>query len=455
MAQLPSFTRRPPSDLITAPISAFESETQAVIQKAAPGNEQAIMHVLVGMIVLALALMSVVKLDRVVTGAGRVLPSQGSLFVQPLDRAIVTGILVRAGDEVKKGQVLATLDPTFALADLKDLQHKKDSAEALVARLRAEQAGQPYSIDPASPSSEIQASIWRQRQSEYQQSINDFDARIRSANSVVQRAHQDAEDYKKRLGVATELEKMQLTLQSQGFGSKLRTLAATDSRVEVERMMAESQNQTIQAQHDLSALGAQKSVYIGKWHDDIGTQLVQAQNDLNDATQGLVKASKIQDLSKLTAPMDAVVLNVGQVSLGSVIDPTTSSAQPLFTLVPLGGALEADVKVPARDIGFIRAGDTVRVKLDAYKFTVHGTADGVIKTISDGSFTTDDNNQPVAPYFKVRIHFTKVQLRNVPSNFHLIPGMTLEGDIMVGRRTMMSYLIEGALRTGSEAMREP
>ena len=97
----------------------------------------------------------------------------------------------------------------------------------------------------------------------------------------------------------------------------------------------------------------------------------------------------------------------------------------------------------------------MQLKLDAYQFMRHGTARGVIKTISEGSFTTDDNNTPVPPYFKVRAAITEVHLRNVPADFRLIPGMTLTGDIMVGRRTILSYLVEGGLRTGSEAMREP
>jgi hypothetical protein len=61
----------------------------------------------------------------------------------------------------------------------------------------------------------------------------------------------------------------------------------------------------------------------------------------------------------------------------------------------------------------------------------------------------------VEPYFKVRVAIKEVKLRNVPADFRLVPGMTLVGDIMVGRRTILSYLVEGALRTGSEAMREP
>jgi HlyD family type I secretion membrane fusion protein len=454
MAQLPSFIRRRPTDLISAPISAFESETQAVIQKTAPYSEHAILHVLAGMVVLIIFLMSVVKLDRVVTSSGQILPSHGSIFVQPLDRAIVTGLLVRSGDVVKKGQVLATLDPTFAQADLKDLQQKKASSEALVARLKAEQAGHAYVVDASSPFSLLQDSIWRQRQAEYQQSINDFDARIRAASSSIEKSQRDAEGYRQRLALASELEKSQLALQAKGYGSRVSVLSATDNRVEDERLMSQSQNDSSQGRHDLTALIAQRAVYIGKWRDDVSTQLVTAQNDLDTATQNAAKATKVSDLSTLVAPADAVVLKVGKASIGSVIDTTSSNNDPLFTLVPLEGALEAEVQIDAKDIGFIRPGDPVRIKLDAYKFTSHGTAKGVIKTISEGSFTQADNGQTRAPFFKVRVAFTDVHLRNVPTTFRLIPGMTMQGEVIVGRRTIMAYLLEGALRTGSEAMRE-
>ena len=112
MAQLLSLARRVPADSLAAPIGAFESETQAVFEKVKPRHSHAILYALAGMFVLSLVLMSVVKLDRVVNSIGRIMPSQGSFFVQPLDRAIVTSIQVHTGDVVKKGQVLATLDPT-------------------------------------------------------------------------------------------------------------------------------------------------------------------------------------------------------------------------------------------------------------------------------------------------------------------------------------------------------
>jgi HlyD family type I secretion membrane fusion protein len=455
MALLQLSARSQRTDLIAHPISAFESETQGVIQQTSPYSEHAILHVLGGMIFLALALTAVVKLDRVVTSSGRIMPSQGSIFVQPLDGGLVTSIQVHPGDVVRKGQVLATFDPTLAQADLKQLQHKKASGDALVARLKAEQAGQPYVANPNDPDSVLQAAIWTERQAEYRQSVSDFDARIRSDAWVIERSTADATAYRQRLDLARQVEQSHLELQRRGFGSRMTLLSATDNRVEVERMLSESQNSAAGSQNDLASLKAQRAVYIGKWRDDVATQLVTAQNDLSDTVQSLAKASKITDLSRVVAPEDAVVLKVGKASVGSVIDSTTNATEPLFTLTPLGGTLEAEVRIAAKDVGFIRVGDRVRIKLDAYRFTSHGAAAGVIKTISEGSFTTSDDGQIVAPYYKALVTITDARLRNVPANFRLIPGLTVVGDVVVGRRTILSYLIEGALRTGSEAMREP
>jgi HlyD family type I secretion membrane fusion protein len=447
-------TRRERADPIAAPIGAFESETQAMFERTRPTNERAILYLLGGAVVLAVVLMSVVKLDRVVSASGRITPSAGLFYVQPLDRAIVTSIVAHAGDVVKKGQVLATLDPTFAAADLKNLQQKAASDTALVARLEAEQAGRPYVVDPKSPDSVLQGSIYAQRHAEYVQTVGDYGARITSDQVAIASNRNSAADYRQRLALAQQAEQTHQALQAQGYGSKFALLSATDTRVEMQRMAAESQSASAAASSEAVALADQRAAFISKWRSDVGSQLVAAQNDLTETQQNLSKASKVGALSNLVAPSDAVVLKVGKASIGSVVD-TGSGGDPLFTLTPIGGPLEAEVRVNARDIGFIRPGDKVRVKLDAYRFTSHGVATGVIKTISDGSFTTTEDGQIVAPYYKAEVAITNAKLRNVPAGFRLIPGLTIDGEVLVGSRTIMSYLLGGALRTGSEAMREP
>jgi HlyD family type I secretion membrane fusion protein len=409
------------------------------------------------MVVLAIGLAAVVKLDRVVTSVGRVVPIRGELYISPLDSGIVRDVRVKAGDVVKKGEVLATLDPTFSHADVVQLQQKLASDEAKVARLQAEIGRKPYVPAGSGTFETLQAGIGQQRQAEYDATLADFDGRIRSADAQVSQSKRDAEEYSKRAKLAGDLESMYKPLLNTGYVSKLQWMQAKDTQVEVGRLLADAQHQLRANSETLASLKAQRDAYVQKWLSDAGSELVSVQNDLDATRQDLDKARKLNQLSSLDAPADAVVLKVGKISSGSVAgSPSSTSTQdPLFTLVPLDAPLEADINVNARDIGFIKVGDTVRLKLDAYRFLQHGTAKGVIKTISEGSFTLDDNNQPVEPYFKVRVRITDVHLHNVPADFRLIPGMTLTGDIMVGRRTILSYLVEGALRTGSEAMREP
>jgi HlyD family type I secretion membrane fusion protein len=175
---------------------------------------------------------------------------------------------------------------------------------------------------------------------------------------------------------------------------------------------------------------------------------------LSQDQQDLAKAQRVKELITLEAPADSVVLQIADASVGSVVDSQTSG-QALFTLVPIDGALEAEVQIDNKDIGFVKPGAQVEIKLDAYPFTRHGTVQGTIKTISEGSFTPTNTQAGTSPYFKARVAITGQSLRNVPDSFRLIPGMTLSADVMIGKRTIISYLVTGVMRTGSEAMREP
>jgi hemolysin D len=454
-AGVPALRRR--STAVGEIVGAFESDTAAVLLRTAPANEHVILYVIASMLIVAVALMAVVRLDSVVTSVGRVVPTSGELYVSPFDTSIVRQVNVKAGDVVKKGTVLATLDPTFTHADLLQLQQKLSSDEAAVARLEAELAGQQFIFSTTDPHQALQGAIWGKRQSEYRYNVHDFDSRIQAAQSQVAQYQSDTREYEKRLKLSDEVEKTYKPLLEKGYVSKLQLMQASDERTEMGRLLGDAQSQVASLSQTLASLRDQRESFIQKWNSDAGTELVTVRNDLDVTRQNLEKAQKLSDLATLNAPEDAVVLKVGKVSSGSV---TASGAQsfgqePLFTLVPLDAPLEADVSVSAADIGFIKVGDPVEIKLAAYRFMQHGTAKGFIRTISEGSFTTDENNVPVSPYFKVRVAIKEVHLRNVPANFRLIPGMTLSGDILVGKRTILSYLAEGGLRTGAEAMREP
>jgi hemolysin D len=442
-------------------IGAFESETAAVFLKTAPKRENVVLYVLTGMLVLVLLLASVVKLDKVVTSTqGIIATTSGFIYVSPLAPGVIRQVNVKAGQMVKKGQALASLDPTFTHADLAQQQQHYGSMAAAVARENAELEGKPYEYSNTDQYQSIQGGIWLKRRAQYRADLANYDAQIRSAGAQQAAASSDVKQYQQRMKLARDAEDVYKPLLEKGYVSKLQVMQSMDTRTEMSRLLGVAQGQVSQYGQQIAAAKAQRDSYIHKWQSDLANQLVSDRRDLEATRDALEKAQKLQDLTSLDSPVNAVVLKVGKISQGSIAggggtDATSPMQDPLFTLVPLDVPVEADIDVESKDVSFIRVGDPVTLKLDAYPYIRHGTASGVVKTISEGSFTVNDNNTPVPPYFKIRVSITGYHMRNVPKDFRVIPGMTMVGDIMVGRRTILSYLVEGALRTGSEAMREP
>jgi HlyD family type I secretion membrane fusion protein len=438
-------------------VGAFESETAAVILKTSPEREHIILYAVGIGLALCLLLAGVVKLDRVVVGVGRTVPVGGSLYISPLDSGIIREVRAKPGDIVRKGQVLATLDSTFTEADRTQLQQRFASDTAAVARLEAESAGRRYVPARRDSNSTLQSSIHAQREAELASNLADFNARIRAAEAQVSQFDSDVRQYTQRLQLAEKVEQTYVPLAEKGYVSNLQVLQAKDQHTEAARFLADAQHQGAAARQSLQALRAQRQSYIQRRLAELGAELVNTRNNLDITRQNLQKATRLNELITLNAPADAVVLKVGRVSSGSVAanGAISSQSEPLFTLVPLDAPVEVDMRIDAGEIGFVKKGDLVRIKLDAYRFMQHGTARGSIVNISEGSFTVSDDNQVVPPFVRVRVRIVDAKLVGVPKDFRLLPGMTLQGDILVGRRTILSYLVEGALRTGSEAMREP
>lgn len=438
-------------------VGAFESETAAVILKTSPQREHIILYAVGIGLTLCLLLAGVVKLDRVVVGVGRTVPVGGSLYISPLDSGIIREVRATPGDIVRKGQVLATLDSTFTEADRTQLQQRFASDTAAVARLEAEIAGRRYVPARRDANSSLQSSIHAQREAELASNLADFNARIRAAEAQVSQFDSDVRQYTQRLQLAEKVEQTYVPLAEKGYVSNLQVLQAKDQHTEAARFLADAQHQGTAAKQSLKALKAQRQSYIQRRLAELGAELVNTRNNLDITRQNLQKATRLNELITLNAPADAVVLKVGRVSSGSVAanGAISSQSEPLFTLVPLDAPVEVDMRIDASEIGFVKKGDLVRIKLDAYRFMQHGTARGTIVNISEGSFTVSDDNQVVPPFVRVRVRIVDAKLVGVPKDFRMLPGMTLQGDILVGRRTILSYLVEGALRTGSEAMREP
>jgi hemolysin D len=443
-------------------ILEFESPSTAIANAPMPPTARHIIWVVSSMFAAAVAAMSLIPIDKVVTAQGRIVSKAPTLVVQPLDAAIVRSIDVHDGEAVHAGQILAQLDPTFAVADVDALVAQVASLQAQVSRLQAEAEGKPFTYTGLDPNLSLQAAIFGQRKAEYDYKIENYVQKVNGLVAAIARANSDATGYRSRLDVASKVEGMRRELERLQVGSKLNTLSAADNRVEMERNLHNAEETSNSAQRDLAAMVAERDGYVQSWHADISDKLSDATGKLSDARESLNKAQLHRQLVELRADRDATVLTVAKVSVGSVLQP----GQQFITMVPADAPLEVEANIAGRDDGFVNVGDNVAVKFDTFPYHQYGLAYGTVRTISADSFDSQDeqrNPTGMVPlpanssdlFYRARIAIDRVALHDTPPDFRIMPGMPTTADIKVGKRTVLTYLLGRVLPVASEGMREP
>ena len=156
----------------------FESPSAAIIATPVPALSRATNLFVFLLVVSLLVASGIIRIDKIVSAGGKLVAEASNIVIQPFDRTIVESIDVRQGDTVHKGQVLARLNPTFTDADYTAIKDQADLLDAQAARLQAETASLIYLPDQTNPHSELQASIFSQRASEYKHALQSYDQKI-------------------------------------------------------------------------------------------------------------------------------------------------------------------------------------------------------------------------------------------------------------------------------------
>jgi hemolysin D len=399
-----------------------------------------------------------------VTAQGVVVARSPTIVVQPLETAIVRSIDVHEGEVVHAGQVLARLDPTFAAADVGATAAQVSTYQAQVSRMQAEMENRPFTYSGTDPNMAFQAAIYAQRQSEYNFKLENYRQKFDSLQATISRSRSDEVGYADRLRYAKSLEQMRTDLEKLNVGSKLNTLAAMDSRAEMQRNLSNAKEMAEGAQRDLAALVAERNQYVQSWHNDVSEKLTDALSKLSDAREQLNKNQLRRQLVELRAETDGTVMTIGKVSVGSVL----TAGQQFITLVPTDAPLEVEANIPANEDGHVNVGDPVDIKFETFIYSRYGMAHGLVRIVSPDSFTAQDEQRnptgnvpvPQAPggggwYYRSRITLDQINLHGTPANFRLIPGMPIQADIRVGKQTVLSYMMGRLVPLATEGMREP
>jgi HlyD family secretion protein len=446
-------------------ILEFQSPSSAIINLPMPWIARGIAWIITAMVLSFFASAYFIEVDRVVTAQGVVIAKDSTIVVQPLETSIVRAINVQVGQQVHSGQILAKLDPTFAAADANDSAEQLSQLQAQVLRMQAELENRPFTYSGTDPNMAFQASVYAQRQAEFNAKMENYREKFESLRATIARSQADQVGYKDRLEYAKALEDMRKELERLNVGSKLNTLAAMDSRAEMQRSLDNAVEAAAGAQRDLAALVAERNEFAQNWHNDIADKLTDVLSKFTDARQAMTKNQLRQQLVELRSPVDGTVMSIAKVSTGSVM----TAGQEFITVVPNNAPLEVEANIAGSDDGYVHLGDPVDIKFDTFPYTRYGLAHGILRIVSPDSFSSQDdakNPSGAVPlpqsfggsggfWYRSRITLDKIELRGVAPDFHLVPGMPVTADIRVGKQSVLRYLMGKTLPVVSEGMREP
>lgn len=459
---------------------------------------------------------NVSQVEKIVVAQGRMVNPAPNVVLQPLETSIIRKIEVRPGQVVKKGDVLATLDPTFVKADEEQLRSKAQTLELQAQTLRAEldgsaayvvpegsppllpamvrgatekgaagtESGAEKSVEkgvekgaagadepaaasvaaPLKPSStlapagnnntdsQIQNNLARERLANYRAQKLKGEETLARVQASLQTNQRDQQVLGARLRAVREIEGMQEKLLASQYGAKLRLLEAQDKRLEIERDLMMARNREVEIRSELASLQADGEAFEKGWRQKLTEELLATTRELDGVNEQLHKANLRHKLVTMTSPIDAVVLEIAKLSVGSVV----REAETFFTLVPVSADLEAEVQIDSLDVGYVKPGDKVHLKLDAFPFQKHGVLEANIRSISEDAFRRETQaGGGMDAYYRAQIKIGKLKLKHMDNRNRLLPGMTLSAEIVVGRRSVMSYLVWPLTKALDEALREP
>ncbi|MBE6394634.1 MAG: HlyD family type I secretion periplasmic adaptor subunit [Lentisphaerae bacterium] len=398
-------------------------------------------------VLLAIIWGIIAKVDVVVQGGGKLVTNESTIVMKPLERSVIKKINVKIGDIVKKDQILITFDPTINKAEADRLNNEILALDAQLKRLRAEFLKQPYS-GGKNQFEKWQYAIYKQRQEYYKERISYFNEALMQVKASIKSRKDNLQSQKERLAAVRQLENMFKTLHSKQAASLKELIQMSISRMEMEASVDELENAILELNHRLGTTKAELNSFIQEWRNQLSETMVTVDRNLTSVKKEYDKVARLIEYVYLRAPCEAVVHEIASFSPGSAVQ----EAEALITLIPLGKTIELEGEIRPQDIGKVKVGSKARVKLTAYPFQKYGTLDGVVRTISEN--TLQKGQEPQSAYYRARILISG-KLKNVDSNFRLIPGMEAQCEIKCDRRRVITYVLYPLIKALDETAKEP
>ncbi len=388
-------------------------------------------------------------IDIVATAQGKIIPSGYSKIIQPYEAAVIASIHVQDGQAVKQGEVLIELDSTLNRADYDRAFNEYLAAKVDAARLRALIKEQvtfeaPLGADGAYVG--LQQQLLRDQLAEYHAKVAASRHLVDQRLAVIEQTRENIFRLEATVPMEVERAEVYKRLLEHEAVSKMDFLQAEEQRIDKVQELAGQKKKLQQDQAALAEAETQHWAMISEFQQTKQAELSVLETKAASLAQEVTKASQKTGLQRLTSPIDGVVQQVAVHTIGGVVTP----AQQLLIVVPQDHPVEVEAQVKNMDVGFVREGQPVEIKVETFQFTLYGTIRGHVLTVSNDAAPVEK----VGLLYPTRVTMDRSTIQVEGKQVNLSPGMAVTVEIKTGQRRIIEYLLSPLLKSVKESLRE-
>lgn len=393
-----------------------------------------------------------IKIDEVAVANGAVVPKSKVHVVQHLEGGIVREMMAEERQMVESGQVLARLDPIQATAEMDQIRARKVSLELREERLRALlESREPdfaFATDPRfGHLIRDQRDIHQAAVTRWESQRKVIEGEILQKEAEANAAGQQMLAVSRQISLIGEEVQMLRTLFEQGHASKTRYFAVRREQAAAESELSRLEGQRDTALKALVELQDRIADLDALERQDAVGELGTVTAELAQVNEALARATDQVTRLEVTAPVSGFIQNLQVRNPGTVIP----AGGVLMEVVPVDDELMVEARISTRDVGHVAPGQPVTVKVSSFDFVRYGAVDGVLQTISATTYIDEQTGQP---YYKGMVSLAQPHLGEDPDANRILPGMTVQADIVTGEKTLLEYILKPIYVSLAHAFRE-
>lgn len=393
--------------------------------------------IIVSLIFLTVLWLFFGKVDIVVTARGKIIPDGEIKIIQPFETGVVKDILVKEGDFVKKGQTLIEIDSSTTLPELEALEESLSQVKSEKLRIDSLVNQNNYTDE-----NKTQQELYKSELEDLKVQLNSKNLEMRQIDEQIRSAKNERDNYQRLLNINLDKER------------RMNEVADIIARTEIDKVKMENSNyrtNIMTAQSKISELFHQKNRIAQESNYLKSNFKTQHLNQLSEKElKEISLTSEIEQIKfrnkkqMITSPVDGYVNTMLIHTIGGVVTP----AKEIISVVPSDTPLSAKVSVLNKDIGFVKEGMPVQLKIDTFDFQKYGMIEGTVKKVSKDSI----EDEKLGFVYDVFVLPSKHSLKIDGKEQNISSGMSLSAEIKVGKRRIIEFFIYPIIKYWSEAV---